>query len=409
MTVLAPESTHSQEALRLFLKMIRPRPLADPYPMYRRLRELAPFHTIRLPGLAATYVATTHAEISELLRRKEFGPLSPAHLDVLSPGWEQNKFTRSLYTSMAFRMGEPHKERRGLVSKDFTPRKTAGHREMITQAADSVLDRMDGEVDLEESLALPFASLTIGRPLGIPDSVALELGRLARTAGTVFEPMATAKQRAAEISAGNIIVDGFNELLAERRKNPQHDLLTYLVNHHEDDEEEALIAALLLFGAGFDSPVSMVGLGSRLYMENPDQAWLVREDESLARNAAEEVLRYESPVQLVVRAAYSDTKFADTQIPSGGVVFGLLASGNRDPLVAHDPDRFDVARKPIATLSFAAGAHYCLGAPLARLQAEVLFPRLLRRFPDMKLAGEPRYRAPGSMLRGLEYLPVKLR
>ncbi|GAA3232630.1 cytochrome P450 [Actinocorallia longicatena] len=407
MTVLAPENL-SQEALRIFLRMIRPRPLADPYPMYRRLREIAPFHTIRLPGLAATYVAATHAEVSELLRRKEFGPLTPGHLDLLSPGWHGHRFTRVMYTSMAFKHGADHRTRRDLVFKDFTPRRTEGHRAAIERAADAILDRLGGEVDLEEALALPFTALTIGEALGMPGSVALELGRLARAAGTVFEPMASARQRAAEIEAGTGLVDGFAALLDERRRKPERDLLTFLVKHHGEDEEEALVQAVLLFGAGFDSPVSMVGLGSRLFIEHPDQAWLVREDPSLARSAAEEILRYESPVQLVVRAAYADTELAGTPVPDGGVVFGLLAAGNRDPLVCPDPERFDVARAPIQTLSFAAGAHYCLGAPLARLQAEILFPRLLRRFPDMRLTGEPRYRSPGSMLRGLEYLPVHL-
>ncbi|GAB3685710.1 cytochrome P450 [Actinocorallia lasiicapitis] len=407
MTLLAPENT-GQEALRLFLKMVRPRPHADPYPMYARLRELAPLHTIRLPGLAATYVATTHAEVSELLRRREFGPLTPGHLDVLSPSWREHRFVRCMYGSMAFTHGREHRPRRALVSDDFSARRTDTCRPALVQSVDRVLDGLDGECDLVESLALPFAAETIGAALGMPVPVALELGRELRIAGNVFEPLASARQRAAELAAGTVLADGFAELLADRRRSPRTDLLTYLALHHHDDEEEALTQALLLFAAGFDSPVSMVGLGTLLFLDHPDQAWLLRTDPTLARTAAEEVLRYEPPVQLAVRAAYTDTELAGTPIPAGGVVFGLLASANRDPQACPDPDLFDITRPPIRTLTFAAGVHYCLGAPLARLQAEVLFPRLLRRFPDLHPTTTPHYRAPGSMLRGLDHLPLNL-
>ncbi|WP_344242943.1 cytochrome P450 [Actinocorallia libanotica] len=412
-------------AKRVFLRLIRPRPQADPYPDYRRLRELAPVHTIRLPGLGEAWVAAAHAEVALLLRHRDFGPLSHARLDLLSPGWRRQPLTSCIYRSMAFRSGLDHRVNRGLVAGDFSARTADGHRESLTLLAEELLDglaRGGRETDLMDSLALPFAALTIGRALGVPDGPALELSRLSRVASTVFEPMATAAQRAAQHRAGEGIVDLLGALLAERRRAPQDDLLTRLAtarpadrdadgptDRNADGVREALSTAVMLFGAGFDSPASAVGLGAGLLMEHPEQAALLRADPSLGRRAAEEILRYDSPVHLVTRTAHRDTRLAGVPIPRDGVVFGLLASGNRDPLAVFEPDRFDIARIPAPALSFGAGAHYCLGAPLARLQSEILFPLLLRRFPALRPAAPPVYRSPGTMLRGYEHLPVLLR
>ncbi|WP_106397699.1 cytochrome P450 [Actinocorallia populi] len=488
MTVTAPAPAGAT-AKRVFLRLIRPRPQADPYPDYRRLRELAPVHTIRLPGLGEAWVAAAHAEVALLLRHRDFGPLSHARLDLLSPGWRRQPLTSCIYRSMAFRSGGDHRANRGLVAGDFSARTASAHRESLTLLAEQLLDGIarDGrETDLMDTLALPFAALTIGRALGVPDGLALELSRLSRVASTVFEPMATAAQRASQHRAGERIVDLLGALLADRLRAPQDDLLTRLVSRHpapestetdrstgedevtgrstgegvaagrsdgedealgrsaggdeatgrsgeeggrgdrhagegratgrsagegarEDVLREALSTVVMLFGAGFDSPASAVGLGAGLFMDHPEQAALLRADPSLARRAAEEVLRHDSPVHLVTRTAHRDTHLAGVPIPRDGVVFGLLASGNRDSLAVSDPDRFDITRTPTPALSFGAGAHYCLGAPLARLQSEVLFPLLFERFPGLRPAATPTYRSPGTMLRGFEHLPVRLR
>ena len=526
-TDVAASPAVAQEATRIFLRLVRPRPLADPYPWYRRLRELAPVHTVRLPGLDTALVTASHAETALLLRHRSFGPLSPAHLDVLSPGWRHQPFTACLYRAMAFRHGHDHRASRGLAAADFTVRATLAHRAMLTALADELLDALERgspEIDLVQELALPFSALAIGRVMGVPDPTALELARLFRTAGTIFEPLATAAQRAAQHTAGEQMLALVTDLLSARRRTPRNDLLTRLAHHSfpstrpqgspgspripaardprashdargprdardthgsqnahatwdsrnaqdsygtwdsrnaQDShgardsrdahgapgsdgadgtcgadapryphtpwetgapeegaellaepvplEDEALNAVMMLFSAGSDSPVSAVGMGAHLFMEHPGQASLLRADPALARAAAEEVLRYEPPVQLAVRSAYQDTDLAGIPVPHGGVVFGFLASANRDPSSFPDPDHFDITRTPGPTLSFGAGAHYCLGAPLARLQAELLFPRLLSRFPDMRPAGPLHYRTPGTMLRGPDTLPVVLR
>jgi cytochrome P450 len=391
--------TQDKEALRIFLQLIRPRPLADPYPLYARLRDLAPFLPIRFPGVPNGFLVSTYAGCDRLLRDSAFGPPTYEHLDALKPGWRDNAFTRCLYSSMVFRTGKDHRQRRQTASRHFAPRHIGTYRAELESIADMLIDRLAGTVDLIEELALPFAGLSLGRLMGIADDEAIELGRLARQAGGVFEQFASAKQHQTIAAAGEELVD---RLTAFVQKAAQNDLLASLAGA---DEQELVGAAVLLFGAGFDSPASMVGLGTKLLLDHPDQARLVHKNPA---RAVAEILRYEPPVQLVVRAALQPAELEGWPIPAGSMVFGLIAAANRDPAQVKEPEVFDVTREQAASLSFGAGPHYCLGAYLAGMQGEILFPRLLRRFPAMRPAGEPVYREPGSTLRGLERLPLTL-
>jgi cytochrome P450 len=276
-----------------------------------------------------------------------------------------------------------------------------------------------------EHLALPFAALSLGRLLAIDDDEAIRLGRLARQVGTAFEQFASAEQHANVTRAGEELVRRLAVIVAGRPGgvqtgnkpgneagnwpgNEQSLLARLAASHAGADEAEQLGAAVLLFGAGFDSPASMVGLGTRLLLEHPRQARLVADEPGIAARAVAEILRYEPPVQLVARTALEPAELAGQPVPAGSMVFGLLGAANRDPAQVKEPEVFDVTREKASSLSFGAGPHYCLGAYLAGMQGEVLFPRLLRRFPALRLAGPPVYRSPGSTLRGLESLPLYL-
>jgi cytochrome P450 len=401
------------EALRIFLRLIRPTPLADPYPLYTRLRDTAPFLPIRFPGMPVGYLVSTFAGCSRLLRDPGFGPPTRAHLDALRPGWRDNAFTRCLYRSMVFLAGPGHRKRRQVASPYFTTRQISTFRGELSQIADMLVDRLAehgrGPVDLMEHLALPFASLSLGRLLSIEDDEAIRLGRLARQAGSVFEQFATAEQHRVVAQAGDELAARLAVIVAGPRGEAEDNLLARVAAGHAGaDEQERLGAVVLLFGAGFDSPASMVGLGTKLLLDHPEQARLVTDQADLAPRAVQEILRYEPPVQLVVRAALGPAELEGTQIPAGSMIFGLIAAANRDPAQVKEPEVFDVTRDRVPSLSFGAGPHYCLGAYLAIIQGEVLFPRLLRRFPGLRQAGPPVYRAPGSTLRGLEYLPLFL-
>ncbi|MGH3422624.1 MAG: cytochrome P450, partial [Streptosporangiaceae bacterium] len=226
----------------------------------------------------------------------------------------------------------------------------------------------------------------------------------------VFEQFATARQHETIARSGEELVDRLTTIVTEHRGNETtNDLLASLAaSDTGTDEQELVGAAVLLFGAGFDSPASMVGLGTKLLLDHPDQADLIRINPDIASRAVAEILRYEPPVQLVVRAALEPAELEGSPVPKGSMVFGLIAAGNRDPAHVKEPETFDVTREKAPSLSFGAGPHYCLGAYLAGMQGEILFPRLLRRFPAMRLAGDPVYREPGSTLRGLDSLPLAL-
>lgn len=398
------------EALRIFLTLIRPRALADPYPLYAQLRVQAPFLPIRFPGVPSGYLVSTYHGCDQLLRDPAFGPPTETHLDALKPDWRENPFTRCLYQSMVFRNGASHRERRQVASRHFAPRRIAGYRAELERITGLLLDRLasqaqEGPVDLVEHLALPFASLSLGRLMGLPDTEAIALGRLARQAGGVFEQFASARQHQVIAAAGTELVDRLTTAIARRRDlpDPAGDLLASLAAGA--DAQELVGAAVLLFGAGFDSPASMIGLGTRLLLEHPEQARLAAR---YPDRATAEILRYEPPVQLVVRAALRPARLHGHDIPPGALAFGLIAAANRDPAVVKEPEIFDITRDRVPTLSFGAGPHYCLGAPLAGMQGEVLFPRLLARFPRLRAAGPPSFREPGSTLRGLDRFPVLL-
>ncbi len=414
-------------ALRIFLRLIRPRPLADPYPLYNRLRDLAPFLPIRFPGVPNGYLVTTFAGCSRLLRDPAFGPPTREHLDALKPDWRDNAFTRCLYRSMVFRSGRSHRERRRIASHHFAPRQIGACRPELERIAASLIEDLadrsravqNAPVDLMENLALPFASLSLGRLLGIPDDEAVMLGRLARQAGGVFEQFATARQHQMIAAAGEELVERLTAIVADHRRHAAaNDLLAALVDSETGaDQQELVGAAVLLFGAGFDSPASMVGLGTKLLLDHPDQAAMLREaadadagaDTGIAGRAVAEILRYEPPVQLVARAALRPAELEGRPVPRDSMVFGLIAAANRDPAQVKEPETFDITREQASSLSFGAGPHYCLGAYLAGMQGEVVFPHLLRGFPAMRVAADPVYREPGSTLRGIDRLELILR
>jgi cytochrome P450 len=413
----AARSAEESEALRIFLRLIRPRPLADPYPLYARLRDLAPLLPVRFPGVPAGFLVSTFAGCSRLLRDPVFGPPTSDQLDVLKPGWRDNPFTRYLYRSMVFMAGAPHRQRRQPASRHFAPAQAARHRAELDRIAVLLVGRLAararaeaGPVDLVEHLALPFAALSLGRLLGIDDDEAIELGRLARQVGAAFEQFASADQHATVARAGEDLVERLTGLV--HGHGADANLLAELAaGHAGDGEAEQVGAAVLLFGAGFDSPASLVGLGTKLLLEHPRQARLVAGEPVAAARATAEILRYEPPVQLVARTARAAAELAGQPIPPGSMVFGLIGAANRDPARVKEPETFDVTRENVPSLTFGAGAHYCLGAYLAGMQGEVLFPRLLRTFPELRLAEAPDlpvYRSPGSTLRGLDRMPVNL-
>jgi cytochrome P450 len=398
------------EALRIFLRLTRPQPLADPYPLHARLRDLAPFLPIRFPGVANGFLVSTFAGCSRLLRDPSFGPPTGDHLDALRPGWRESTFTKCLYRSLPLLTGPSHRTHRRAAAHHFSAQRIKAHRLEMGRAADALLDDLDRPgpaIDLVERLALPFASLSLGRLLDIADDEAIRLGRLTRQVSGAFDQFATASQHARTAAAGAELVDRLTLIISG--PGGASDLLASLAGSGTAaDEQELIGSAVMLFAAGVDSPASMVGLGTQLLVRHRDQATLLRRRPELAPRAVAEILRYEPPVQLVARAALEPVELEGRPVPPGSILFGLIAAGNRDPAQIKAPETFDVTREQIPSLSFGAGPHYCLGAYLTGMQGEIIFPRLLQRFPRLRPAGDPAYRTPGSTLRGLDRLPLTL-
>ncbi|MFI5910786.1 alpha/beta fold hydrolase [Dactylosporangium sp. NPDC051541] len=398
-----------RHAERLVLDLVRPRALTDPYATYRTLRERTPVLRIDLPGKAAAVVLSRHADVARMLQEPIFA--SPGEDPArLTHNWRDVRIVRCLYQSFGWREGAVHTDLRAALARRLVPRRAEELRADTIATAEACLDsfgeRLAGgaAVNLVEALAIPFASLVTGRLLDIPDADALRLGEAARVASAAFEPFMTPRQRGEMATAGEELIDALEALAAERETG----LLPVVRRLRPDLGEQYLGDLVLLFGAGYDSPASLVTLGARLLLSYPDEAALVRiGDDDAAGPAVEEILRYEPPVQIAVRIATAPARFGDVEVQPGMAVLGLVGSANRDPAYVTNPDRFDVLRRPArAALSFGAGRHFCPGAALARLHAQVLFPRLLRRFPALRIAGPVRYRAPGTMLRGIEDLPV---
>ncbi|WP_028938469.1 cytochrome P450 [Pseudonocardia spinosispora] len=401
-------------ANRLFLRLIRPRGNPNPYPLYAQLREIAPIVPVRFPHASPRFLATTLDQCAAVLRHPDIGPLTGRHFDETYPGWRDRPFTKGLFQTMAFRSGAEHRFERSILAKHFTPRGIAARREDCARLAESLCDRLARRatagvpVDIETDLAVPYAAAVIGRLLGIADAEARQLGMLVRQGSPALElaPSPAQRQRAAQ--AGERLWLELAGLVARRRRRPGSDLVSELVTRYGDEQERLIGSLLLLFSAGFDSPTSMVGLGMKLFIDHPEQARVLRGQPGLVASAVDEVLRCEPPVQVMFRAARRDTELDGMPIPGGSVVLALVAGANRDTAVLADPDEFDVRRTPMSSLSFGGGAHYCLGAHLAKLMGAALFSTLLERFPSPRMGGIPIFRAPGLALRGFEHLPVLL-
>jgi cytochrome P450 len=202
-------------------------------------------------------------------------------------------------------------------------------------------------------------------------------------------------------------------IVQERRKNPQDDLISAMIAAETDEgkinEKELISTLILLLVAGHETTVNLIGNGTLALMQHPDQWRVLVDDPTLARNATEELLRYDSPVQMTTRLAFEDMELAGTRVRRGTEVFYVLGSANRDPRAFEEPDRLDIRRDVGRIMSFGMGIHFCLGSQLARLEGEIAFGALARELAGLELATGKPYWRPGLVLRGLQELPVIVR
>jgi cytochrome P450 len=392
---------------------LAPEFIRNPYPYYERLRTTDPMHLTPL----GMYLASRHAEVSLVMRDKRFGKDYVARtIRRYGPKIMDEPVFRSMSHWMLQADPPDHTRLRGLVVKAFTARRVEDMRPRIQQVVDETIDRViaRGEMDLIEDFAFRLPVTIICDMLGIPEEHREAFYASSREGGRLLDPVPLSPE---EIKKGNegyaLSAMYFQQLFELRRKHPGDDLTTQLVQAEEDGSklstEELVANIVLLFGAGHETTVNLIGNGLLALFRNPDQLALLKAKPELITNAVEEFLRYDSSVQLTGRVALEDIEdLGGKRIPKGETVLCLLGSGNHDPAVYPDhPEKLDITRPNVRPLSFGGGIHHCLGAQLARIEAEVAISTLLRRIPNLRLddAENPEWR-PTFVLRGLKRLPA---
>src|SRR3954451_726041 len=392
---------------------LSPEFIKNPYPHYERMRTTDPMHVTPL----GVFVASRHAEVSLVMRDKRFGK---DYVERTKRRYGPKILEEPVFRSMSHWMLQQdppdHTRLRGLVVKAFTARRVEDMRPRIQHIVDETLDRIvpKGKMDLIEDYAFRLPVTIICDMLGIPEEHREVFYTSSRDGGRLLDPVPLSPEEIQQANAANLTAQMyFQQLFELRRKNPGEDLTTQLVQAEEDgsklSNEELTANIILLFGAGHQPPVNLIGNGLLALHRNPDQLALLKGNPELITNAIEEFLRYDSSVQLTGRVALEDIgDLGGKKIPKGESVLCLLGSANRDPAVYPDrPDRLDIARRNVRPVSFGGGIHFCLGAQLARIEAEVAISTLLRRIPDLRLddAGNPEWRA-NLLLGGLEALPA---
>src|SRR5215208_5658774 len=387
--------------------------IRDPYPHYERLRTTEPRH--RTP--CGAFGASRHAEASVVLRDRRFGKdFVERTKRRYGPKIMEEPVFRNMSHWMLQQDPPDHTRLRGLVVKAFTARRVEDMRPRIQQVVDQTLDRIAGQghMDLIEDFAFRLPVTIICDMLGIPEEHREVFYTSSRDGGRLLDPVPLSRAEIEQGNASNLMAQMyFQQLFELRRKNPGDDLTTQLVQAEEDgsklSNEELTGNIILLFGAGHETTVNLIGNGLLALHRNPDQLALLKARPELITNAIEEFLRYDSSVQLTGRVALEDIDdLGGKRIPKGESVLCLLGSANHDPAVYPDhPERLDITRPNVRPLSFGGGIHFCLGAQLARIEAEVAISTLLRRIPDLRLddAVNPEWR-PTFVLRGLKRLPA---
>ncbi|AXO37674.1 putative cytochrome P450 hydroxylase [Micromonospora sp. B006] len=390
--------------------LMSPEGRVDPYPTYERLRAHGPV----VQAGPVFFVVTGYAEADAILRDARFGVMDDALRDQFMPGWRESPAILSISRSMLRTNPPDHSRMRRLAAGAFTPRRIAAMRDVVQAQADELIDAMlaaEGPVDFMAAFAYPLPVGVICALLGVPAADRPLFRRWATDLTGVLEPEITEEELAVADRGAAELRAYFTELVATRRRAPADDLTTALVQAHDGGDrlsgDELLANLIVLLVAGFETTTNLLGNGLVALLEHPRAAAALAEHPEFAPGYVDELLRYDSPVQLTSRMSTAPARYGDVDLPPESWVIVMLGAANRDPRRYPDPARFDPWRPQVHPLSFGAGPHYCLGAALARLEAQVAFPLLLRRLPGLAVAGRPERRV-RLTLRGHATLPVRV-
>lgn len=387
---------------------------ADPFPFLACLRASEPVYRTTLPDKTVVWLLSRYDDVTALLRDERFtknrrSALTEEQLRKLP--WTPPMF-RPLERNMLDLDPPDHTRLRSLVHKAFTPSLVEQMRSRTQAIADELLDRIvsTGEMDLIKEFALPLPMTIITEILGVPAKDHDKFHKWSQAVVSLTSPSPTLRV----LPSVWKFIRYLRQFFKLRRRDPQDDLVSALIKAEEAgdklNENEFLAMVFLLLIAGHETTVNLIGNGTLSLIENPNELNKLLSEPSLVKPAVEELLRYTSPVFTTTeRYAREDTMIHGVTIPRGEMTLGVIGSANRDETVFENPNELQITREPNRHLSFGQGIHFCLGAPLARMEAQIAFTTLLRRLPNLELKNPPsslRWR-PSIFLRGLASLPVR--
>lgn len=402
--------TQPTDSQGLLLQLLDPANRADPYRLCARFREGG---ALRLPD-ANLAVFLSYRDCDEVLRHPSSSSENANSTVARQQAEAGTAPPRQGPPGFLFLDPPDHTRLRKLVSKAFAPKVVSALQPDIRSLVDGLLDRVaeKGRFEVVEDFAYPLPVAVICRLLGVPLEDEPQFSRASALLAQALDPFSTITGVPPEIAnerqrAGTWLREYFHGLIDRRRSRPGDDLLSGLIAVEESGdqltEDEIVSTCNLLLIAGHETTVNLIGNAMLAMLRNPDQWTALCADSGRAPSIVEETLRYDPPVQLAGRIALADMVIGGIEVPAGDVMMLLLAGANRDPAEFDRPDVFDPDRKGLRHLGFGRGAHYCLGAPLARLEAGVALSAVTARFPNARLDGEPQYKA-NVTLRGLSQL-----
>jgi len=389
---------------------------ADPYPAYKALREHDPVHH---SALMDAWVVTRYQDVTFVLSDPRFSAdrrqARNRFAQMVQAQALEERFGPFVRAPTMLTSDPPqHTRLRKLVSKAFTARAVEDLRPRIAGIVAGLLAeiRRRGKADLVASLAYPLPVIVIAEMLGVPPEERERFKRWSDdVAATLSGPFASAEAIDRGATAVQELASYLREIIAQRRRQPRADLISALIAAEEQgqvlSEDEILSTSMLLLIAGNETTTNLIGNGVLALLRHPDQLQRLRDDPSLIRSAVEELLRYAGPVQGTARVATEDVEIGGRRIAAGQLVFALLAAANRDPAQFANPDHLDIGRQPNPHVAFGDGIHFCLGAPLARAEAQEAISGLLQQFPALALDGEPEWGGT-FVIRGVRSLPIRV-
>lgn len=383
----------------------------NPYPAYRELQMKDPVHWSML---TRGWVLTRYADVIEVLRDDRFSAdRMKAEVGPRVRTERQGSPFQGFLDQSLLSLDPPdHTRLRALVSTAFTPRTIESMRGHITDIVNELLDAVQdqGRMDLIQDLAYPLPVIVIAEMLGVPIEDRAKFKAWSDDLGAALDPLAEPETLERADRSVLALRDYFEPMFEERRRAPREDLMTALVVAEESgnrlNTEELYATCILLLGAGNETTTNLIGNGMLALLRHPDQLALLRDDPTLIDNAIEEMLRFDPPVQFTGRVTTEEVEIGGVRIPQGRMVTVSLGAANRDPLRFANAESLDIRRADARHAAFGHGIHFCLGAPLARLEAQVALPILLERMPEIALGTEPPVWRKMMVLRGLDRLPV---